>query len=262
MAHVTRDYTDKALGWMKSHRENPFFMYLAHTMPHVKIDASSPFKGSTKRGLYGDVIAELDWYTGALLDSIKAWGLDDNTMVFFLSDNGPWGARDDAGSAYPLKGGKLTAWEGGFRVPFIVRAPGIVPPASVSHALVTSMDIMPTLVQLAGGGMPRDRVIDGRDIEPLLRMRPGAVPPHETHFYYVTSMLKAVRWGKWKLHIVTTDGVLSAGPLFDLEKDVGETTDVAGPNPAVVGKILELAKAGRADIGDNFVDGTGWRRAP
>jgi len=262
MAHVTRDYTTRAMDWIGQHADEPFFMWLAHTMPHKHIDASEQFKGTTARGLYGDVINELDWYTGLLLDTLKALDLDENTIVIFFSDNGHWGSADDAGTGYPLRGGKLSPYEGGFRVLCVARAPGIIPPGSVNHEMVTSMDLMPTFVKLAGGTMPTDRIIDGKDIEPLLRMEPGAVSPHEAHYYYKTSTLKAVRWGKWKLHIVYNNEDITPGALYNLEEDISETTDVSGSNAAVVDQIMELANAARADIGDNYVDGTGWRRIP
>lgn len=260
MAHVTRDYTLKALKWMKEHKDKPFFMWIAHTMPHKKIAASEKFKGTTKRGLYGDVISELDFYTGMILDSIRDWGLDDNTIVIFLSDNGHWGGAEDAGTGYPLRAGKLSQYEGGYRVPCVVRAPGIIPPGSVNAEMVTSMDLMPTFVKLAGGKMPADRIIDGKDIEDLLRMKPGAVSPHKVHYFYKTTTLQAVRWGKWKLHIVYNNEEIGPAELYDLQTDIGESQNVASSNPDVVDKIMEFAKAGIADIGDFFHVGKGERR--
>ena len=262
MAHVTRDYTLKALHWMKEHRSEPFFMWIAHTMPHKRIDASENFKGTTKRGLYGDVINELDFYTGMVLDSIRDWGLDDNTIVIFLSDNGHWGGAENAGTGYPLRGGKLGQYEGGYRVPCVVRAPGIIPPGSVNAEMVTSMDLMPTFVKLAGGTMPGDRIIDGKNIENLIRMKPGAVSPHEVHYFYKTTALRAVRWGKWKLHIAYNNENIGPAELYDLQADIGERQDLAASNPEVVDKMMEFAKAGIADIGDFYNVGKGERRVP
>ncbi|MCF7955601.1 MAG: sulfatase [Phycisphaerae bacterium] len=262
MAHVTRDYTLKALEWMKKNKDKPFFMWIAHTMPHKKIDASKNFKGTTKRGLYGDVISELDFYTGMVLDSIRDWGLDDNTIVIFLSDNGHWGSSENAGTGYPLRGGKLSQYDGGYRVPCVIRAPGIIPPGSVNAEMVTSMDLMPTFVKLAGGTMPDDRIIDGKDIEDLIRMKPGSVSPHKVHYFYKTTTLKAVRWGKWKLHIAYNNEKIGPAELYDLEADIGESQNVAGANSSVVDKIMEFANAGVADIGDFYNVGSGERRVP
>ncbi len=261
MAHVTRDFSTKAIKWIGEHKDQPFFMWLAHTMPHKKIGASEQFKGTTARGLYGDVIAEIDWQTGQLLDALEKWGIDENTIVVFFSDNGHWGKSVDAGSSYPLRGGKLGPYEGGHRVCFVARGPGIIPPGSVNHEIATSMDLMPTFAKLAGATMPADRIIDGKDIEPLLRMEEGAVSPHEAYFLYKTTTLKSVRQGNWKLHIRYADKNLVSGELYDLDADIGETNDVSGSNPAVVNRLMALARAARADIGDFHVDGTGRRMA-
>ena len=259
MAHVTRDFTTRSIKWIGEHKDEPFFMWLAHTMPHKKIDASGKFKGSTERGLYGDVISEIDWYTGQLLDSLKKWDIDENTVVVFFSDNGHWGKSDDAGSSYPLSGSKMGAYEGGHRVCFVARGPGIIPPGTANHEIATSMDLMPTFAKLAGATMPADRVIDGKDIEPLLRMEDGATSPHEAYFLYKTTTMRSVRQGKWKLHIKYDDENIVAAELYDLDADIGEKKDVAESNPAVVSRLMKLAKAARADIGDFYVDGKGHR---
>jgi arylsulfatase A-like enzyme len=259
MAHVTRDFTTRAIQWIGQHKEQPFFMWLAHTMPHKKIDASEKFKGSTERGLYGDVINEIDWYTGQLLDSLKKWKIDDNTIVVFFSDNGHWGDSENAGSSYPLRGGKMGAYEGGHRVCFVAKGPGIIPPGTVNHEIATSMDLMPTFAKLAGAAMPADRIIDGRDIEPLLRMKAGATSPHEAYFLYKTTTMRSVRQGKWKLHIRYDHENIVAAELYDLDADIGEKKDVSGANPAVVSRLMDLAKTARNDIGDFYVDGSGHR---
>ncbi|MBT8036964.1 MAG: sulfatase [Verrucomicrobiae bacterium] len=261
MAHVTRDFTTRAIKWIGEHKDEPFFMWLAHTMPHKKIDASKQFKGSTERGLYGDVINEIDWYTGQLLDSLKKWEIDENTIVVFFSDNGHWGKSENAGSSYPLRGSKMGAYEGGHRVCFVARCPGIIPPGTVNHEIATSMDLMPTFAKLAGATMPADRVIDGKNIEPLLRMKEGVTSPHKAYFFYKTTTMRSVREGKWKLHIKYDDKNIIAAELYDLEADIGEKKDVSGSNPAVVSRLMDLAKTARNDIGDFYVDGTGHRMA-
>jgi arylsulfatase A-like enzyme len=259
MAHVTQEFSTRAIKWIGEHKDEPFFMWLAHTMPHKKIDASKQFKGSTKRGLYGDVISEIDWQTGKLLDALKEWGIDENTVVVFFSDNGHWGKKDNAGSSYPLRGGKMGAYEGGHRVCFVARGPGIIPAGTVNHEIATSMDIMPTFAKLAGATMPSDRIIDGKDIEALLRMKDGATSPHEAYFFYKTTTMRSVRQGKWKLHLGYDDKNIIAAELYDLEADVGEQKDVSGSNAIVVSRLMALVKAARADIGDFYVDGTGHR---
>ena len=203
----------------------------------------------------------MPWQTGQLLDALEKWGIDENTIVVFFSDNGHWGKNVDAGSSYPLRGGKLGPYEGGHRVCFVARGPGIIPPGSVNHEIATSMDLMPTFAKLAGATMPADRIIDGKDIEPLLRMEEGAVSPHEAYFLYKTTTLKSVRQGNWKLHIRYADKNLVSGELYDLDADIGETNDVSGSNPAMVNRLMALARAARADIGDFHVDGTGRRMA-
>ena len=278
---LTRRYTEEVIAFIETHADRPFFVYLAHTFPHVPLYASQHFRGSTEQGLYGDVISEIDASLGAILATLERLGLDQHTLIAFTSDNGPWLIfGNHSGSAGPLREGKGTTFEGGQRVPGIMRWPGQIPAGQVSNEPVTAMDFLPTLARLAGAELPADRVIDGHDIWPLLAGVPGARSPYEKFFYYRTGQLQAVRSGRWKLHVphaywttvggeIGRDGVPGSYAeveigfsLFDLEADIGETTDVAGQHPDVVERLLRFIEEGRRDIGDDITEsvGTGARR--
>lgn len=271
---LTRRYTERAVAFIERHRERPFFLYLPHSMPHTPLFVSERFAGHSARGLYGDVIAELDWSVGEVIGTIDRLGLADRTLIIFLSDNGPWLVKGDhSGSAGPLREGKATAFEGGHRVPAIARWPGRIPAGAASDVLATAMDVLPTVARLAGASPPADRVLDGRDIWPILSDQPGAVSPHEVFPYYVGEELRAVRSGRWKLMFPhgyesihgaalrtdTFQGTYAPATigmaLFDLEADVGETTDVAADHPEVVERLLALADGVRADLGDSLTAG-------
>jgi len=277
---LTRRYTEEAIAFIEAHAGQPFFVYLAYTFPHVPLYASDEFRGTTEQGLYGDVIREIDWSVGRILATLERLGLDEHTLVAFTSDNGPWLIfGNHAGSAGPLREGKGTTFEGGQRVPGIVRWPGHVPAGQVSDELVTAMDFLPTLARLADAELPADRVIDGHDIWPLLAGAPGARSPYQRFFYYRAGQLQAVRSGRWKLHVphayrTTVGGVIGRDgtpgsyaqaeiglSLFDLEADIGETTDVAAQHPEVVERLLWFIEEGRHDIGDRITGsvGTGAR---
>jgi len=259
MGSLTGLYTDKAIAFIKEHKRHPFFLYVAHTMPHVKIGASSQFRGKSKRGLYGDVIEEIDWNVGRILDTVKECGLDEKTYVIFTSDNGPWlMEKQMGGSAYPLRNGKGSAWEGGFRVPFIMRAPGRVLAGSENNELVTTLDLMPTLARLAGAKVPADQLIDGKDQSALITGK-TTKSARDTFYYYVQDELHAVRQGKWKLALpdrerfffYATDLVPVESPqLYDLEADLFEENDVADEHPEIVKKLLKLAEHAREQVGD------------
>ncbi len=273
MSTLTRRYTDAALAFIEEHREQPFFVYLAHTMPHTKLAVSADFKGKSAGGMYGDVIEELDFHIGRVLDKVKDLGLDETTYVIFASDNGPWLIRKDhGGHAKPLRSGKTSCWEGGLRVPCIMRAPGRIPAGSESDAVVATIDLMPTLAGLAGTAPPSDRVIDGIDVSKVMHGELDRID--RTYFYYQHDCLRAVRSGKWKLmlphtepvktsiatkwrnHIAKADAIRIKKPrLYDLESDIGESTDVARQHPEVVAELQKLAKQARKDIGDHDVFG-------
>jgi arylsulfatase A len=267
-SRLTADYTERAVKFIERSKGGPFFLYLAHTMPHVPLYVSDKFKGKTARGLYGDVVAEIDWSVGQILAALKRYKLDDNTLVIFTSDNGPWAEYGDhAGSAGSLRGSKQTAFEGGVRVPFVARWPKRIPAGRVAHAPAMTIDVLPTLARLAGA-KPPERAIDGRDVWPLLAARRGAQSPHDALYFYWGDELHAVRSGKWKLHlphaakeVVEPGGGGKPGrarqikvelSLYDLERDAGETTDVAGKNPEVVKRLLESAERAREDLGDSL----------
>ena len=248
-------------------------------MPHVPLFVSDKFKGKTSGGLYGDVIAELDWSVGRILDAVKRAGLDNDTMVIFTSDNGPWlSYGNHAGSSGPFREGKGTAFEGGVRVPFVARWPGRIPAGAVGTLPAMTIDLLPTLAKLAGAPVSTERIIDGRDIWPLVAGQRDAQDPHDAFYFYWGTELHAIRSGKWKLHlphpyqslkVAGTDGrpgeyerktiELS---LFDLDQDPGESTNVAGTNPDVVKRLLEYAERARADLGDSLTKRTGANVRP
>jgi arylsulfatase A-like enzyme len=192
----TQRYTREAIRFITENKDKPFFLYLPHNMPHIPLHASADFAGKSGREIYGDTIQELDWSTGEILRSLKELELDHNTLVIFMSDNGP--NTNTGGSAAPLKGGKGSTLEGGVRVPFIARWPGRIPAATVSDEAITIMDLLPTLTQLAGGDVPTDRVIDGKDIWPLLAGKPDAKSPHEAIYYLRGRDVAGIRVGDWK----------------------------------------------------------------
>lgn len=270
MGLLTKRYTEEALAFLREHRERPFFLYLAHTMPHVPINASEAFLGTSRRGLYGDVISELDWSMGQVLAELKTLGLDEKTLVIFTSDNGPWieehlegegGADSHCGSADPLRGAKMTTWEGGVRVPAIVRWPGRIAPGRVSDEIVASLDLYPTLAALAGAERPGDRKIDGIDQGAFL-LGKSEHSARDRFFYYAGVHLHAVRSGKWKLvrarqarpgHLGWWARMIDRVPettLYDLDADIGETTNIAADHPEVVARLEGLIDDARADLGD------------
>ena len=280
MATLTERYTDEAIRFITDHQQEPFFVYIPHTMPHTRLDASAKFKGKSRRGLYGDVIEEIDYSVGRIIDTLRELELVNDTYVLFTSDNGPWLINnkdladgrlpnDRGGSAGPLRSGKVSTWEGGQRVPTIVWAPGRVPAGTVCDKLASTLDVLPTLAALVGAELPQDRVIDGEDIRHLFHGQFDQASPNKTFYYYLRTHLQAVRQGKWKLHlsrpkeppwlypftvnqhIAAADRTGFAEPfLVDLDTDLGETTNVADRFPDVVKQLLAVAETARNDIGD------------
>jgi arylsulfatase A-like enzyme len=276
---LTTWYTERAVQFIADSKDKPFFLYVPHSMPHVPLFVSDKFKGKTENGLFGDVIAEIDWSVGQILDALKKHGLDDNTLVLFSSDNGPWlSYGNHAGSAGPLREGKGTTWDGGHLEPTLARWPGKIPAGSVCKELAGTIDVLPTFAKLAGGQAPQDRIIDGRDIWPLLSGQPGAKSPHEAFYYYWAYGLEAVQSGTWKLHLPHTYRSLASpgkdgepGPykqattdlaLYNLAEDVGETKDVSAEHPEVVKRLQALAEKARADLGDSLTMREGKNRRP
>jgi arylsulfatase A len=276
-AKLTGQYTERAVKFIGDHKAKPFFLYVAHSMPHVPLFASEKHKGKSEQGLYGDVIEEIDAGVGAILAELKKHDLEKTTLVIFTSDNGPWlGYGNHAGTKGPLREGKGTVFEGGVRVPCIARWPGQIPPSSIQGNPLMSIDLFPTLAKLIGAELPK-LPIDGKDAWPLFACEKDAKCPHEAYFhYYAQGELQAVRSGKWKLMLPHTYRTMNGQPqgadgkpgryrqvkidkpeLYDLEADVSESKDVAAANPEVVKKLLALADAARDDLGDSLTKKTG-----
>jgi arylsulfatase A-like enzyme len=261
---LTERYADEAVRFVKEHRNQPFFLYLAHNMPHTPLHVSERFRGKSAGGLYGDVIECIDWSVGQVLDAVAEMGLDEDTLVVFTSDNGPWYAMgENGGSATPLRGAKGSTYEGGMRVPCIMRWRGKIPPGAVCSELATAMDLLPTCAKLAGGSAPTDRIIDGKDIFPLMSAQSGAKTPHEAFYYYFGNELQAVRSGPWKLRLENSlanediyrrfknpDAVIPEA-LYNLSTDPGEQKSVYKDHPDVVERLRALADTARKDLGDS-----------
>jgi arylsulfatase A-like enzyme len=236
-------YTQEAVKFIKQHKDEPFFLYLPHSAVHWPIYPGEAFQGKSNNGIYGDWVEEVDWSVGQVLATIRELGLSSKTLVIFTSDNG--GTK--RGVNAPLRGFKGSTWEGGMREPTIAWWPGKIPAGTESDAVTGMMDILPTLVKLAGGRLPTDRKLDGGDIWPILAGQPGAKSPHDVFYYYRGLNLQAVRSGPWKLHLAKEE-------LYNLETDIGETTNVASANPAVVERLRGIAERMKDDLG---LDGIG-----
>lgn len=267
-AQLTRRYTERAVAFIEKHKDQPFLIYLPHSMVHVPLHVSEKFRGKSARGLFGDVVMEIDWSVGQILEALRKHGLDKHTMVLFTSDNGPWlSYGDHAGSAGRLREGKGTMFDGGCREPTVIWWPGTIPAGTVCREPAMTIDIVPTIARLVGAQLPSHKV-DGKDIWPLISGQPGAKSPHEAYYFYWGNELQAVRMGQWKLHFPHSYRTLAGRPggtggkpaayeqahiplsLFDLETDAGETTNVADQHPEIVARIKELADRMRADLGD------------
>jgi len=278
MSIISKRYTDEAISFIQKHKEQPFFVYIPHTMPHIELKASAPFKGKSQRGLYGAVIEEIDFNVGRIVDEVKKLGLEKNTYIIFTSDNGPWFLEKHAklkqlkdaggshgGSSGKLRGHKTSCWEGGVRVPFIIWGPGRIPAGKSSSEIARTLDLFPTLTHLAGGSIPTDRVIDGKDITSILTGAENAKSPSNEYFYYKRTCLMAVRQGDWKLLLPRSKEItdqwavyhrdedivyIDKPVLYNLKNDIGEQTDLAAANPEIVKNLLKLAEKARASIGD------------
>ncbi|MCG3179800.1 MAG: Arylsulfatase [Phycisphaerae bacterium] len=246
---LTQRYTDEAVKFIRANKDRPFFLYLPHAMPHVPLAASEKFRGKSKRGLYGDACEEVDWSTGEILKTLKELKLDEHTLVIFTSDNGPWLEKGkDGGSALPWIGGKFKSTEGGQRVPCVMRWPGTIPAGKTCSEVASAMDFYVTFAALAGAKLPDDRVIDGKDILPLLRAEPGAASPYaECGFFYDNKNFKPVRRGKWKY-----SGVWKDDRLYDLSTPEQEKKDVAKDNPKLVAELKALSEAKWKEMAEHF----------
>ncbi len=266
---LTTWYTERAVRFVEKNKDRPFFLYVPHSMPHVPLHVSDKFKGKSKQGMYGDVIMEIDWSVGQILSTVKRLGLDERTLVVFTSDNGPWlSYGDHAGSTGPLREGKGTTWEGGPRVPCIMRWPGNIPAGTACDEPSMTIDFFPTIARLAGAKLPEHK-IDGKDIWPLMMREPNARSPHEALYFYWGNSLEAVRSGRWKLHLPHAYRTLSGRPggsggkptrydqaktglaLYDLENDIGEKDNVAAKHPDVVKRLTEMGKEFDAELQRN-----------
>jgi len=266
---LTTLYTERAVRFIEKNKGRPFFLYVPHSMPHVPLGVSERFRGKSSQGMYGDVIMEIDWSVGEILKALEKYGLDRQTLVVYASDNGPWlNFGNHAGSAFPLREGKGTMWEGGARVPCIMRWPGRIPAGRVCKKMAATIDLLPTMAAVSGAPLP-EKPIDGVNLLPLLEGKENA-HPRDHYFYYYGGELQAVRQGKWKLHFPhkfrSYSGVEpgkngNPGPyasgqtgleLYDLEQDIGETKDMAGRFPEVVERLKELGEAARLELGDSL----------
>jgi len=256
-------YTGEAVKFITASKDKPFFLYFPHTAVHVPIHPGKAFEGKSANGRFGDWVEEVDWSVGRVMDTLRELKLDSRTLVLFTSDNGPWLVKGkDAGVAGPLRGGKGSTWEGGMREPTIAWWPGKIAPGTACDAPVSEIDVLPTLVKLAGGEVPSGRAIDGMDIWPLLAGQTKE-SPHEALFYFKSNQLEAVRSGPWKLAIVhqgagmgkakAAQGSAPAQPftpaLYNLDTDIGETTDVAAQHPDVVKRLQGHVAKMDADLG-------------
>jgi len=258
---LTERYTAEAVQFIEQNRDNPFFLYLPHTFPHTPLYVSPEFEGQSDAGLYGDVVETLDWSTGQILDTLARLGLDENTLVIFTSDNGPW----FEGSSGHFRDRKGTSWEGGLRVPFLARWPSVIPAGQISNEPVMNIDLFPTLIELAGGELPTDRAIDGKDIMPVLR--DGASTPHEALFLFQNDRIAGVRSDHWKLVLETYyRNVLNRfdhpdsyygpeGLLFDLERDPSESYSYTRENPDVVARLRSYLEAAQRELDSAVLEG-------
>ncbi|MDR2388171.1 MAG: sulfatase [Tannerellaceae bacterium] len=276
---LTGLYTERAVRFIEENRRRPFFLYIAHSMPHVPLAVSERFRGKSRQGLYGDVMMEIDWSVGEVMKALKEQGLDEHTLVIFTSDNGPWANfGNHAGSAGGLREGKATTFEGGQRVPCIVRWKGVVAGGSVCNRLASAIDLLPTLAAVSGASLPAKK-IDGVNLLPLLLDAGSAAPPRTHFFYYFEENdLEAVRDERFKLVLPHRHRVYLApgndgfpGPtteqdtdlsLYDLRRDPGERYDVKALYPEVVERLLLLAEEARKDLGDNLTNRGGTNRRP
>ncbi|MEM7384348.1 MAG: sulfatase [Verrucomicrobiota bacterium] len=244
---LTKRYTEEAVQFIRKNRTKPFFLYLPHTMPHIPLFSSDGFAGKSARGAYGDTIEEIDWSVGQILTTLKEAEVDKNTLVVFTSDNGPWKLdRGRGGSAYPLRGFKFSTYEGGMRVPCIMRWPGTIPAGTVCTEIAATIDLMPTLASICGGSLPAGRRIDGKNIWPLMAGETGAKTPHEAYFFYKGQRLESIRSGPWKMRLRPRNRKkhqTAGAELYNLENDIRETTNLAGERPVVVKKLKAVMEA-------------------
>ena len=275
---LTTRYTEQAVDFIQRNRSKPFFLYLPHTMAHIPLGVSEKFRGKSKQGLYGDVMMEIDWSVGQILEALENFELLENTLVVFISDNGPWlNFGNHAGSTSGLREGKGTSFEGGQRVPSIMQWPGTIPSGIVSNKLASTIDLLPTIAEITGAELPSHK-IDGVSILSVLQGDQSATPRQILYYYYGRNNLEAIRYENWKLVLPhmgrSYNGVLPGNDgwpgaysrdtvdmaLYNLRRDPGEAYDVQSLYPEVKQKILRLADEARSDLGDGLTNAEGTNR--
>lgn len=275
---LTTRYTERAVKFIEKNKDKPFFLYVPHSMPHVPLGVSDKFKDKSEQGLYGDVIMEIDWSVGQILKSLRENGLDDNTLVIFATDNGPWlNFGNHAGSAFPLREGKMTMFEGGARVPCIMRWPGKIKPDIVCEKMASTIDLLPTIAEIAGAPLP-DKKIDGVSILPLLKGKNEI--PRDVFYFYYGNALQAIRQGRWKLHFPYSyrsyKGVepgkngypgsridrTTELELYDLKNDISERNNIIEQHEDVVRRLNKLAEKARRELGDSLTERKGQEIRP
>lgn len=280
MGQLTTLYTDRAVDFINRNKENPFFLYLPHSMVHVPIAVSDKFKGKSEQGLFGDVVMEIDWSVGEILKALKKNGIDQNTLVIFTSDNGPWlNFGNHAGSAKPLREGKGTVWEGGHREPCVMWWPGKIPTGKTIDKITSTIDILPTIAEMTGAKLP-EKKIDGISFLPVLKGED--VTPRDEFWCYYGGGLRAIRKGDWKMYYPQTyrsyvgvepgkdgfpgpyaKGVLDKIVLYNLKDDISETNDVSAEHPDIVEQLKKIGELARKELGDNITKVKGDQvRAP
>jgi len=251
---ITKRYTEEAVGFIRQHKDEPFFVYLAHSMVHIPLFRSEEFEDVSRRGLYGDVMEEIDFGVGEIMNVLREEGLAENTLVFFTSDNGPWlSYGTHGGSAGLLRGGKGMTWEGGMREPALAWWPGTIDGGQVSEAITSTMDLLPTALEMSDQDVATDRIIDGRSLLPILKGDTD-LEVRDTYYYYRGATLYAVRKGPWKAHYATEWAYTGDNQwtehdpplLFHLEHDPSEQFDLSAENPAVLADIAAEVEAHRA----------------
>lgn len=277
---LTKTYTERAIDFIQRNKNQPFFVYLPHSMPHIPLYASEQFNGHSEKGIYGDVIEEIDWSVGQINKTLKELDLDENTLVIFTCDNGPWLIfGDHGGTADPLREGKFTTFEGGQRVPCIMKWPRVIPKGSETNEIASTLDLLPTIANITGSSLPKNK-IDGHDITALISGEVGAKSPTKEFFYYKGWNLEAIRSGMWKLHlphdynqVINSEELNGHGQrrknikskielsLFDLSTDIGETTNIADQNPEIVKALLAKIETMKKDLGNSEASGSGKRES-
>lgn len=276
---LTTDYTERAVKYIDLHKNERFFLYLPHSMVHIPLGVSDKFRGKSSQGLYGDVMMEVDWSVGEIMKALERNGIDKNTLVIFTSDNGPWlNFGNHAGTTGGLREGKGTSWEGGQRVPCLMRWPGVITAGDICSKLASSIDILPTLAAITGAGLP-EKKIDGVSLLPLMLGDKDAVPRREFYYYYQQNTLEAVQRDCWKL-VLPHKGISYVGvapgndgwpgktisveitqhELYDLRRDPGENYNVADFYPEIVKELKTLADKARNDLGDDMTKSPGTNR--